>query len=163
MRERAALLGGELEIQSEPTAGTSVRLTLPLASHDEATDVDARVLVVEDHPAMREAIATRFEREPGFVVAGQAGALAEARPMLTEVDFAVVDLGLPDGDGGDLINELRDRNPRARALVLTASLDPADNARAERSGAAAVLNKTAGLDDLVDAVRRLHHGAAPRL
>jgi PAS domain S-box-containing protein len=163
MRERAALLGGELEIKSEPTAGTSVRLTLPLASHDEATDVDVRVLVVEDHPAMREAIATRFEREPGFVVAGQAGALAEARPMLTEVDFAVVDLGLPDGDGGDLINELRDRNPRARALVLTASLDPADNARAERSGAAAVLNKTADLDDLVDAVRRLHHGAAPRL
>jgi DNA-binding NarL/FixJ family response regulator len=82
--------------------------------------------------------------------------------MLHDVDIAVVDLGLPDGSGGDLIKELRDVNPRAQALVLSASLDPEDLARAIDSGAAATLDKTTDLDDLVDAVRRLHRGdAAP--
>jgi DNA-binding NarL/FixJ family response regulator len=81
--------------------------------------------------------------------------------MLQNVDVAVLDLGLPDGRGGDLIADLRDVNPRAQALVLSASLDPDEIARAIDSGAAAVLDKTADLDELVDAVRRLHHGAAP--
>jgi DNA-binding NarL/FixJ family response regulator len=60
----------------------------------------------------------------------------------------------------DLISELHDVNPRARALVLSASLDPAEIARAIESGAAATLDKTAELDELVDRVRPLHNGAA---
>jgi DNA-binding NarL/FixJ family response regulator len=60
----------------------------------------------------------------------------------------------------DLISELHDVNPRARALVLSATLDPAEIARAIESGAAATLDKTAELDELVDRVRRLHKGAA---
>jgi DNA-binding NarL/FixJ family response regulator len=47
-------------------------------------------------------------------------------------------------------------NPRAQALVLSASLDPKDHARAIQSGAAATLDKTAELDELVQSVRRLH-------
>ncbi|MCA1697649.1 MAG: hypothetical protein LC790_01590, partial [Actinobacteria bacterium] len=65
--------------------------------------------------AVREAIAMF---EDGYAVVGQAATLAEARPQLGEVDVAVVDLGLSDGFGGDLITELRDLNPRAQALVL---------------------------------------------
>jgi DNA-binding NarL/FixJ family response regulator len=74
------------------------------------------------------------------------------------VDVAVLDLGLPDGYGGDLIEELRDRNPRAQALVLSASLDRAEIARAVEQGAAAVLDKTVHLDEVADAVRRLRAG-----
>jgi len=70
----------------------------------------------------------------------------------------VLDLGLPDGYGADLIKELRMVNPRAQALVLSAAFDRADIARAVQSGAAGVLNKTADLDDVVDAVRRLRAG-----
>ncbi len=84
---------------------------------------------------MREAIAAMFEREPDFEVVSQAASLAEARGMLEDVDVAVVDLGLPDGYGGDLIGELRDKNPRAQALVLSATLDRAETARAVESGA----------------------------
>jgi DNA-binding NarL/FixJ family response regulator len=87
--------------------------------------------------------------------------LGEARGMLRDVDVAVVDLGLPDGNGGDLIRELHDVNPRAQALVLSASVDPVEIARAIDSGAAGTLDKTADLDQLVDTVRRLHRGEQP--
>ena len=78
--------------------------------------------------------------------------------MLEDVDIAVVDLGLPDGYGGDLIKELREASPRAQALVLSASVDHAELARAIESGAAGTLEKTAGLDEVVGALRRLHAG-----
>jgi DNA-binding NarL/FixJ family response regulator len=100
-----------------------------------------------------------FDRAAGFEVVGQAASLAEARPLLLEdVDVAVVDLRLPDGFGGDLIKELRDVNPRAQALVLSAGLDRRAIARAIESGAAGTLDKTVSLDDVVDAVRRLRAG-----
>jgi DNA-binding NarL/FixJ family response regulator len=81
--------------------------------------------------------------------------------MLADVDVAVLGLGLPDGYDGDLISELREVNPRAKALVLSESLDAAEIARAVDNGAAASLHKMGNNDELVHAVRRLHHGAAP--
>jgi DNA-binding NarL/FixJ family response regulator len=74
------------------------------------------------------------------------------------VDVAVIDLKLPDGDGADLIAALREANPRAQALVLSADLDRAQTARAIRAGAAGAFDKTADLDRIVDAVRRLRAG-----
>jgi DNA-binding NarL/FixJ family response regulator len=156
MRERAVLVGGVLEIRSEPRAGTSVSLTVPLA--DESAAGQVRVLLVEDHASVREAIAAMFSREPDFVVVGQAASMEAARGMLHDVDVAVVDLGLPDGYGGDLIAQLRAANPGAQALVLSASLDRTDFAQAVESGAAGMLDKSAHLDEVVDAVRRLQAG-----
>jgi DNA-binding NarL/FixJ family response regulator len=72
------------------------------------------------------------------------------------VDVAIVDLGLPDGYGADFIKELREKNPQA--LVLSASLDRAEVARAVEAGAAGVLHKSAGMEEVVDAVRRLRAG-----
>jgi DNA-binding NarL/FixJ family response regulator/signal transduction histidine kinase len=159
MRERAGLLDGDLEITSEPGAGTRVRLSVPLSRGHDTADETVRVLLVEDHTAVREAIAAQFEREPGFDVVGQAASLAEARALLDEhIDVAVVDLGLPDGNGSDLIKDLRHAHPRAEALVLSASLDRAQTAHAIESGASATLDKTAHLDEVVDAVRRLRAG-----
>ena len=62
---------------------------------------------MEDHAAVREAIAGMLEREPNLTVVGQAESLAEARELLHGVDVAVLDLALPDGDGIALIPELR--------------------------------------------------------
>ena len=59
-----------------------------------------RVLLLEDHASFRQALASIIEREPDVTVVAQAGSLAEARALLPlEVDVAVVDLGLPDGEG----------------------------------------------------------------
>jgi DNA-binding NarL/FixJ family response regulator/signal transduction histidine kinase len=157
IRERADLLGADLEISSEPGGGTAVRLELSLKNEEVEPD-QVRILLVEDHAAVREAIAAMFERERDFTVVGQAGSLAEARGMLDGVDVALLDLGLPDGFGADLIEELRDANPRAEALVLSASLDRADTARAVDKGASGAIDKVAHLDEVVDAVRRLRAG-----
>jgi len=158
MRERAELLGADLDITSRPGGGTTVRLDVPLGAGRQGEQCEVRVLLVEDHTAVRQAMAAMFEREPAFNVVGQAASLAQARRMLQDVDVAVVDPGLPDGYGGDLIQELAVVNPRAQVLVLSASLDRADTARAIESGAAGVLDKVAQLDEVVDAVRRLRAG-----
>ncbi|MDQ1501751.1 MAG: hypothetical protein QOI86_5091 [Actinomycetota bacterium] len=160
MRERATLLAGDLQIRSEVGTGTKVRLELPLRKHPEEAAEPVRILLVEDHTAVREALAAAFEREAGFEVVGQAASLAEARRMLEEIDVAVVDLALPDGYGGDLIPALREASPQSQVLILTASLDRTNIARAVENGAAGALSKTANLDEVVDSVRRLRAGEA---
>ncbi len=160
MHERARLLGADLNIESAPGEGTKVRLELALKKDREELTEKVSILLVEDHATVREAVATSFQQE-GFEIVGQAESLAEARRVLRArpVDVALIDLGLPDGYGADLIKELREAHPRAQALVLSASLDRAEIARAVERGAAGILNKSAHLDEVVDSVRRLRAGA----
>ncbi len=119
-----------------------------------------RVLLLDDHAAFREPLAFMFDREPEFEVVVQAGSLAEARRDLEGIDLAVVDLDLPDGDGTDLISELRAVNPDGMVLVLTASVDREAYARAVEAGAAGVLNKSVRITEVIDAARRLVEGKA---
>jgi DNA-binding NarL/FixJ family response regulator/two-component sensor histidine kinase len=158
MRERARALGGDLTVRSTPGEGTEVRFEVVLEEREKA--LEARVLLVDDHTSFRQGVASALEGEPGFSLVGQAGTLAEARELLAAgpVDVAVVDLGLPDGFGGDLIKDLRILNPRAQALVVSSSIDRAETARAVEAGAAGILHKSADLDEILYAVRRLRAG-----
>ena len=126
-------------------------------------DHSTRIFLVEDHASFRQALAFMFEREGEFTVAGQAGSLAEAHAFLRkspeEVDVAIVDLALPDGDGFGLIEELSSR-PDVMTLVLSASLEPTRFARAVEAGASGVLHKSAPIGEIVNAVRRLRSGEA---
>jgi DNA-binding NarL/FixJ family response regulator len=119
-----------------------------------------RILLVEDHASFRQTLAFVFDREAEFGVVAQAGSLAEARRVIEglEVDLGVMDLSLPDGEGIELIKDLREANPHFAALVLTASLDRAEHARAVESGASGILHKSAGVDEILDATRRLGEG-----
>jgi two-component system, NarL family, nitrate/nitrite response regulator NarL len=121
-------------------------------------------LLVEDHASFRQALAYMFEREPDFEVVAQAGSLAEARTLpgdsLKDVEVAVVDLALPDGDGFELIEHFTLAEPQIMTLVLSASLEPVRFARAVEAGAAGVLHKATPIKDLVAAVRRLKSGEA---
>jgi DNA-binding NarL/FixJ family response regulator len=85
----------------------------------------------------------------------QAGSLAEARTHATrfERDVAVLDLGLPDGDGVDLIADLRRADPEVRVLILSATLDAASFERA--TDADEIMDKLAPLDEILGTVRRL--------
>ena len=84
-----------------------------------------RALLVEDHAAFREALAKVLEWEAGSEKVPQAGSLSEAlaRAGLLDgnLDVAVVNLGLPDGDGADLISQMRGTEPDVPVLVLTLS------------------------------------------
>lgn len=123
-----------------------------------------RILLVEDHTAFRQTLALVFDREPEFEVVAQAGTVAGAREVLDGlrdgIDVGIFDLSLPDGEGTELIRELREANPGFRALVLTGSLERTDFARAVEAGAAGVLHKSADVGEITGAVRRLVAGEA---
>jgi DNA-binding NarL/FixJ family response regulator len=116
-----------------------------------------RVMLVEDHTAFRQALAFLLTTDPDLEVVAQAGSLAQAREALEEgrLDVVVLDLALPDGNGSDLIGELRRRNPGVSVVVLSAAMGPGDLDEAVEAGADAVLDKIESLPTIAHEVRRL--------
>jgi two-component system nitrate/nitrite response regulator NarL len=122
-----------------------------------------RIMLVEDHVAFRETLAFLLTHQSDIEVVAQAGSLAEAREALDgrlggSLDVAVVDLSLPDGDGSELIGELRQTNSGISVVVLSAAmglghLDDVVKARAD-----AVLDKIESIPTIVEEVRRLTGG-----
>ncbi len=103
-----------------------------------------RVMLVEDHVAFRQSLATLLMREPDLEVVAQVGSLAQAREMLDRrLDVAVLDLALTDGDGKELIGELRRTNAGISVMVLTATIGPRHLDEILTTGADAVLHKAA--------------------
>jgi DNA-binding NarL/FixJ family response regulator len=121
-------------------------------------------MLVDDHAAFRLPLALVLERERDIIVAAEAGSLAEARaalPALTGmIDVALVDLLLPDGNGVELVAELRARNPDGQVIVLTADPNKTHHARAIEEGAVAVIGKTLAPDAIANSIRRVHAGEA---
>ena len=119
-----------------------------------------RLFLVEDHASFRQTLALVFEHQPDFEVVALAGTLGEARRMMRdrEADLGVIDVALPDGEGAQLIEEMCEANPEFAALVLTASLDRTEHARAIEAGAAGVLHKSTDVDEIMDTARRLMAG-----
>lgn len=122
-----------------------------------------RIMLVEDQSDFRRLMVALLDRQPDLEVVAQAGSLTEAREHAAMVGFdvAVLDLGLPDGSGADLISDLRDANPDAAVLVLSASLDPASLERAAEAGASKIMDKLSTPGELIGAIRRLGTGESP--
>lgn len=120
-----------------------------------------RVLVVDDHPIWREAVARDLHDDDLEVVA-TAGTVAEAlrRATATRPDVAVVDLNLPDGTGADVARALTQADPPARVLMLSASGEPPEVLAAVEAGASGYLLKTASAEELRAAIRRTAAGEA---
>lgn len=91
----------------------------------EAGTEQIRVIHVEDHADFRDLMEILLNGQSDIEVVAQAGSLVEARAHVArfEFDVAVLDLGLPDGDGLDLISDLRQANPEVGVLILSANLD----------------------------------------
>ena len=118
-----------------------------------------RILLVEDHAAFRGALAFLLGREPDLEVVAQAGSLAEAREVLDgRLDVAVLDLSLPDGDGSELIGELRRAKPGVSVLVLSATIGSGRLDDVRKAGADAVLTKVESTSIIAAEVRRLAGG-----
>ncbi|GHA83276.1 DNA-binding response regulator [Streptomyces termitum] len=118
-----------------------------------------RVMVVDDHPMWRDAVA-RDLAEAGFDVVATAGDGEQAvrRAPAVSPDVLVLDLNLPAKPGVQVCKELVGTLPGLRVLVLSASGEHADVLEAVKSGATGYLLKSAGAEELIDAVRRTAAG-----
>ncbi|MDJ1135369.1 response regulator [Streptomyces iconiensis] len=120
-----------------------------------------RVMVVDDHPMWRDAVA-RDLGAAGFEVVATAGDGHQAvrRARATSPDVLVLDLNLPGMPGVEVCRELVGPGSSLRVLVLSASGEHADVLEAVKSGATGYLVKSAGPEELMDAVRRTALGDA---
>jgi DNA-binding NarL/FixJ family response regulator len=123
----------------------------------EAVTKQIRVMLVEDHSDFRALMEVLLNGQSDIKLLAQAGSLAEARAQAATLEFDVVvlDLGLPDGHGEDLIADFRRSSPDVGVLILSASLDPAGVEKATRLGADEIMDKLAPLEEVLSTVRRL--------
>lgn len=114
-----------------------------------------RVLIAEDHPAVREGLRVLLASEPGLQVVGEAtdGVEAVAQAHLLQPDVILMDLAMPRKSGLQAIGEIRQTSPAARILVLTGLADQ-EALRAVQAGAAGYLPKGALPQQLLDAIRQ---------
>jgi DNA-binding NarL/FixJ family response regulator len=114
-----------------------------------------KLLVVDDHPVVRDGLTGMFSADPGFEVVGQAGdgaeAVAQARRLAPDV--ILMDLRMPGTDGLAAITELKELGVPARVLVLTTYDTDSYVLPAIEAGATGYLLKDAPRDELLKAVR----------
>jgi two-component system response regulator DevR len=119
-----------------------------------------RVFLVDDHEVVRRGVAEVLEDDPGLVIAGEAGSVAEALARVPAVrpDVVLVDIRLPDGDGAEVCRRLRELLPGLRCMILTSFADADALAAAVRAGATGFLLKQVRGPALVSAVRTVAAG-----
>lgn len=120
----------------------------------------AKVLIVDDHPAVREALAFRIARSDDLTVCGEATGEADALRLVRthRPDVAIVDLSLKAGDGVNLIKRIKDRHPDVRVLVWSMHAEGIFAERALRAGASGYITKEHATDQIIDAVRQVLRG-----
>ena len=118
------------------------------------------VLIVDDHPVVRQGLRVLLEVQDGIAVAAEAGDGPAALALAAEhvPDVILLDLKLPGMDGIAVLGELAAQDSPSRVLVLTSMTEPAAAAAALRAGAAGLLYKDVDPDALVRAIRAVHDG-----
>jgi DNA-binding NarL/FixJ family response regulator len=123
-------------------------------------DKSISVLVVDDHPFVREGVAGVLNLEDDVRLVGEAANGAEAVERFRELkpDVVVMDLQMPDMNGVEAIEAIRSISPNARIVVLTTYDGDVQAFRAMKAGAAAYLLKSSLRKELVVAIRDVHAG-----
>jgi DNA-binding NarL/FixJ family response regulator len=119
-----------------------------------------RIVIVDDHPVVRQGLAQLIDQEPDMEVCGGAEDIAQALKVIatTKPDIAIVDLSLKDCSGLELIKDIKTRYPKVLILVLS-MLDEAFYAeRVLRAGAQGYIMKEAATERVVLAMRRILSG-----
>jgi DNA-binding NarL/FixJ family response regulator len=126
----------------------------------KASKPAARVLIVDDHPAVREALGIRIAAQPDLEVCGEAADANEALRLAatTDPDVAVIDIALNAGNGIDLIKRLKARNNKFRAIVWSMYSEDLYAERALRAGAMGYLSKQHATGKIIEAIRQVLGG-----
>lgn len=113
------------------------------------------VLIVDDHPAVREGLLMRINQQSDMRVCAEASGVKEALQLLDQdpADVAVIDISLKDGNGIDLIQRIKAAKHSVRILVWSMHPDSLYAERALRAGAQGYINKENTTGQLVEAIR----------
>ncbi len=126
------------------------------------TDIPIRLLIVDDHPVVRDGLRGMFHGDPRFEVVGEARDGAQAVELARTLDLAVIlmDLRMPRMDGVSAIRRLGELGVTARVLVLTTYDTESEVLPAIEAGATGYLLKDAPSDELMRAVEAAARGEA---
>ncbi len=119
-----------------------------------------KILLVDDHPLMRRGQADLLNREPDFVVCGEAGTAREAMEAIAKLkpDLVLVDMALPDKDGLELIKDIQALHPGLPVLAMSMQDESLYAPRVLRAGGRGYLMKQEGPELLAGAIRTVLGG-----
>jgi DNA-binding NarL/FixJ family response regulator len=120
----------------------------------------ARILIVDDHPVVREGLSLRINQQPGLEVCGEASDIAEAIEQINALDpdLAIIDIALKSGNGIDLIKRIKAHSSRVRMLVWSMYHETLYAERALRAGALGYITKEQATSKIIDAIWRVLEG-----
>jgi DNA-binding NarL/FixJ family response regulator len=124
------------------------------------TNGPARILIVDDHPMVREGLTTLISNEPDLAVCGEADDSGPALKLVGELkpDLMVVDISLKTGHGIDLIKQVRTKHPTMKMLVHSMYEESVYAERSLQAGALGYLNKQTAGETLIVAIRTVLAG-----
>ncbi|MCB0719239.1 MAG: response regulator transcription factor [Bacteroidetes bacterium] len=122
--------------------------------------METRIMIIDDHPLMRQGLAATIESVAGFKVCCQASSAEDALDEMDEAqpDLAVVDISLPGMGGLELIKHMRNLYPDIKTLVVSRHDEVLYAERAIRAGARGYVMKLEAGEVIVDAIRRVMRG-----
>jgi len=122
--------------------------------------MNARILIVDDHPFMRAGLALIIGRQPDLTVVGEAGDSEEALRLLaaSPVDLVLADVTMPGRTGFEFIRDLREHYPNIAVLVVSMHDEMLYAQRMMHAGARGYIMKAAGVDQVLVAIRRVLAG-----
>lgn len=120
----------------------------------------SRILIVDDHPMMRDGLTMRINSQPDLLVCGEAACENEAVEMVVQTcpDLVLVDISLRSGNGIELVKRIRLLNAETKMLVVSTFQESLYAERALRAGALGYLNKQESNDKLLEAIRTVLKG-----
>lgn len=118
------------------------------------------ILLVEDHPVMRDGMVAQISNEPDLAICGEAEEANEALRLVQQLhpDLVIVDISLKSGHGIDLVRRIHESDPRQRMLVNSMYDETVYAERALQAGAMGYLSKQSARGTLVPAIRTLLSG-----
>ena len=124
------------------------------------SDLKIRILVVDDHPVLRDGVAAILDNQADMMMVGEArdGSEAVERYRALRPDVTLMDLQMPGMNGVDAIVAIRAEHPGARIIVLTTYAGDVQAVRALKAGATGYLLKSGLRTELIEAIRNVHRG-----